>query len=167
MKTCRLLPCVAVMLSAFSALAIAQGLDSRSDKALTYPDLAVNSIKVVPEPKEGRAIDSVVINIMNRGEVDSAECTIGLSCEVIKCDDGDRCAAIGRAIAADVPVPALKPREATDVEWRPSVPLTWFSGKYAIICYIDKYDVIRELNEANNTYRRLVYLNPATSSENR
>jgi subtilase family serine protease len=142
-----------------ASAACAQGLDSRSEKALAYPDLAINSINVVPEPRDGRDIDVIVINIMNRGDAGSPECTLGLSCEAIECKGGDKCKDISRAISADIPVPALNPREARNIEWRPPAGLKWVMGKYAIIAYIDKYDVIRELNEGNNIFRRLVYLN--------
>jgi hypothetical protein len=164
MRAIRLFLCAIGVLSGFSLSAAAQELDSRTGKALPYPDLAVNSISVVPEARAGKSIDVIIINIMNRGEIDSAECALGLSCEVIKCDDADKCNEIGRALSGEISVPVLKPREAVNLEWRPESPISWVMGKYAIIAYIDKYNVIRELNEANNTFRRLIYLNQPPSN---
>ena len=129
---------------------------------LSDPDLMVSSIRFIPDPKAGGNIDLVKIVVMNRGEAGAGKCILGLSCEVIKCDEGNKCDAVSRSISADIPVPPLRQKETANLEWHPASPVQWIRGKYSVVADIDKYNAVKETNEGNNTYTKLVYLNPSS-----
>ena len=120
---------------------LAEGVESKTAEALPIqdPDLAVSSINFAPTPKEGRNIDLVKIGVMNRGRADAGKCVLGLSCVVIKCDEGNKCDEVSRSISAEISVPPLKQDEATVLEWRPASATQWAAGKYSFIANIDKY----------------------------
>ena len=140
-------------------IVLAEGVESKTVKALPLPDLVVKSIDFVPVPKEGENIGSVKISVMNQGEADAGKCVLSLSCMVIKCNEGNKCDEVRRAISAEILVPPLKQGEEVGLEWRPASSIQWVGGKYSVVADIDKYSVVQESNEANNTCKRLIYIN--------
>jgi len=143
----------------------AEGTEPSMDTLpLSDPDLMVSSINFVPTPKDGGSIDLVKIVVMNRGQADADKCVLGLGCTVIKCNEGNKCDEVGRSISAEIPVPPLKQKEAVTLEWRPASPVKWIGGKYSVVADIDKYMTIKEINEGNNTYRKLIYLNQPSAN---
>ena len=137
----------------------AEGVESKTLKTSPMPDLVVKSVDFIPVPKEGSDVGLVKISVMNQGDADAGKCVLGLSCMVIRCDEGNKCDEVSRSISAEILVPPLKQGEKADLEWRPASSIQWVGGKYSVVADIDKYSVVQESNETNNTCKSLIYIN--------
>jgi len=126
--------------------------------ASPLPDLVVESVDFLPPPKEGKNIDSVKISVMNQGKGEAGKCTLSLSCTAIKCNEGNKCNEVSRLISADIAVAPLKQGEKTVLEWQPDSSIQWVSGKYSVAADIDKYNVVQESDETNNTSKSVFYI---------
>jgi len=148
----------------------AQGSAGQEAKKSTLlPDLRVGSLDFLPVPKEGGYLESIKIHVANNGKAGAAGCVLGLSCMVAKCNEGSRCGEISSLIQADIIVPALKKGEEIDLAWKPAQSVKWVSGKYSIVASIDKYNTVRESDEANNTIKSMIYItsfSPRAGAEN-
>ena len=136
----------------------AEGAEQDAIKTLPVPDLVIASMSFVPVPKVGSDIGTLKINVTNQGNADAAKCVLGLSCMVVKCDEGNKCDEVSRAISAEILVPPLRSGERTEIDWKPASPAQWIGGKYSVAACIDKYSVVQEANEANNICKSFVYI---------
>jgi len=149
--------CGVILAQAAETKAIESGKQVMN-KTVLLPDLIIKSVDFYPVPKENELIGLVKISVVNQGAADAATCTLGLSCVVAKCNEGNKCEETSRLIRANITVPALKKGQILDLEWKPASPIEWVSGKYSVVAEIDKYNTVQESNETNNVSRCMILI---------